>query len=251
MKIVNKWLVGLIILISVGCANVSNDQTNLKQGDELVVLAHGLARSGSAMWKLAQRIEEAGYHVCVIDYSTIGKSLESTLTQTESEIDNCLQNDNRVHFVGHSLGGLVIRSYLETHKELQSTERLGQVVFMGTPNHGSEVADHFDGRLLMDIAGGTSQSLVTGERSLGEVIAQPDYQAGVIAGTNSNGATNRFFDGPNDGLVSVDSTKVANMKDFITIEVGHSIMRYDEVVANQTIHFLNYGVFDHTNAPVQ
>lgn len=49
MKTMNKWLIGLILLVTVGCANISQDQTNLKQGDELVVLAHGLARSGNAM----------------------------------------------------------------------------------------------------------------------------------------------------------------------------------------------------------
>ncbi len=245
MKTLYKcWVVSLVLLL-IACVNIAYDQNNLKQDDELVVLAHGLARSGNAMWKLAGRIEEAGYHVCVIDYSTIGQSLDSMLSETQDEIDQCLNNENRVHFVGHSLGGLVIRSYLEKHQNFVDSKRLGEVVLMGTPNHGSEVADHFDGRLLMDIAGGTSQSLVTGERSLGEIIGAPSYEAGVIAGTNSNGATNRFFDGPNDGLVSVDSSKVANMKDFITIDVGHSIMRYDADVAEQTIHFLQYGQFDH------
>jgi len=241
-----KWLVGgLISLLVLGCASVKNDQTNLEMGDELVVLAHGLARSSFAMRDFALQLEQAGYHVCVMDYSTVGQSVDSVLALTKQQIDSCVDNTNRIHFIGHSLGGLVIRAYLQSEPEIANSTRFGEVVLMGTPNLGSEVADHFKNHMLMQWAGETSQSLMTGENTLGAQLTTPDYRVGIIAGTNTNSATKALFDGPNDGLVSVASAKLANMKDFIELDVSHSRMRSDSEVANQAIHFLKTGRFAH------
>ena len=97
----------------------------------------------------------------------------------------------------------------------------------------------------MNLGGGISRALVTGTRSLGNNLDAVDFTIGIIAGTKPLGLTNDRFNGPNDGLVLVESTKLEGMTDFITIDVGHSQMRYSEEMAKQTVHFLQKGAFDH------
>ncbi|WP_409439940.1 lipase family alpha/beta hydrolase [Psychromonas sp. GE-S-Ul-11] len=238
-------IVLLTLLLVTGCANSEVKYTSYQLDKELVVLAHGLGRSDWAMWRLEQRLEDANYRVCTLDYATIGESIESVLTETSKQIDACLQNANKAHFVGHSLGGLVIRSYLQENKDSLINQNIGEIVLMGTPNTGSEFADYLSDSWLMKIGGEISTALMTGENSLGSNLEEIDVNLGIIAGTKASSLTSEYFIGPNDGLVSVESTKLKSMSDFIEIEVTHTQMRYDLEVAEQTIHFLKQGKFKH------
>ena len=238
-------LVSFSTLLLFGCSGSVTGSARYQSDDQVVVLAHGLGRSDVAMWRFTQRLENTGYLVCTLDYSSIGQSVESVLDSTTKQIDLCISSAPKVHFIGHSLGGLVIRSYLQNHKGFIEGDHLGEVVLIGTPNKGSELADYYSGSWLMEIGGEISQALVTGENSLGNQLEELDINIGVIAGTKTNSLTNDVFNGPNDGLVSVESTKLKNMSDFIAIEVGHSNMRYNEEVAEQTIYFLKNRNFKH------
>ncbi|GAB2699641.1 alpha/beta fold hydrolase [Aliiglaciecola aliphaticivorans] len=249
IKSVTKKFVTTIILVLLfhitGCVHSQVLSSTYEADDELVVVAHGLGRSDWAMWRLAQRLELADYKVCLLNYSTIGESVTTVLADTSKQINACIVNAPKVHFVGHSLGGLVIRAYLQKNKHELENARMGEVVLIGTPNKGSELADHFKDSWVMNVAGGVSQALVTGDNGLGNNLDELDLNIGVIAGTKSLTLTNDQFDGPNDGLVSVESTKLTNMSDFIAIDVSHSQMRYNLEVAEQTIHFLQSGSFKH------
>lgn len=253
MTMIKRFLyaVAFIQLFAIqGCSATNINDRQFQEDDELVVLAHGFARSDAAMWKLAQRLEEANFQVCRLDYSTIGKSVEDLLKQTSAQISACIKDAPKAHFVGHSLGGLVIRAYLQNHQQalkefnLEGT-KLGGVVLIGTPNNGSEVADHFRDSWLMNLGGGVSQALVTGEKSFGHQLAELELNLGVIAGTKSSTLTKELFVGENDGLVSVESTKLKNMTDFIKVHSGHAQLRYSDEVAEQTIYFLKEGKFKH------
>ena len=230
----------------VGCASVEEDTYVYKPDNELVVLVHGLGRSDWSMWKFAQRLKAAGYNVCRLDYSTIGESVSRVLAETTKQINACIAPASKVHFVGHSLGGLVIRAYLQNNKDRLEQYSVGEVVLIGTPNKGSELADHFSDSWVMNkIGGGISRALMTGSNSLGNNLDELDVNLGVIAGTKSSRLTNKQFKGLNDGLVSVESTKLKNMSDFIAIDVNHTQMRYNLEVAEQTMHFLQHGKFKH------
>jgi triacylglycerol esterase/lipase EstA (alpha/beta hydrolase family) len=247
--VMNRKFALVIMLVTLfqvtGCATSKDNANSYKPYDEVVVLAHGLGRSDWAMWKFAQRLEDANYKVCRLDYATIGKSVNAVLSETSKQINSCITHAPNVHFVGHSLGGLVIRSYLKESKLKQEEINIGKVVLIGTPNKGSELADHLKDSWLMDIGGGISRALVTGNDSLGNNLGEVDYDVGIIAGTKSSSLTREKFIGPNDGLVSVESAKLINMSDFIAIDVGHSQMRYNLDVCGQTIHYLQKGTFKH------
>ena len=210
--------------------------------NELVIVAHGLARSDNAMWLMEQRFANEGYEVCLLDYKTIGQNNESLFNDTEQQIDNCL-NGKKTHFVGHSLGGLVIKNYLNNESNRTKIMQLGEVVFAGTPNHGSEVADAMKDHYLMKIGGEVARSLMTGIDTLGDRLGKSDVAVGIIAGSKSIKLTEQYFTTANDGLVSVESTKTANMKDFIVLDVSHAAMRYDKDVAEQILHYLKNGYF--------
>ena len=248
----NKSLTFCLVLLSVlisSCSTPLPEYPKYKATDEVVVLAHGLGRSDFAMWRLNARLKEEGYLVCTLDYSTIGESVDTVLRTTTRQIDECVFKAPKVHFIGHSLGGLVIRSYLQQQSVLAHSQVLGKVVLMGTPNKGSELADYLDESWVMKVGGEISQSLKTGDNTLGQQINELDIDIGVIAGTKSARFTKDVFDGPNDGLVSVESTKLDHMTDFIEIAVGHADMRSSEEVSKQAIHFLQHGVFDHAVSP--
>lgn len=236
-------LILLQLLLITGCKSRANAPILYKPNDELVILAHGLGRSDWAMWHFAQQLKNANYKVCSLNYDSIGESVEDVLAQTSTQINACISNASKIHFLGHSLGGLVIRAYLQSNMTVLNNNTLGNVVLIGTPNKGSELANHLKGSWLMHLGGGISQSLITGSNSLGNKISELTLNLGVIAGTKASPLTQSYFNSENDGLVSVESTKLNNMSDFITLNVSHSAMRSNQQVIQHTIYFLQTGAF--------
>ena len=95
----------------------------------------------------------------------------------------------------------------------------------------------------MDIGEGTIRALVTGNRSLGNSLDDLPLNVCVIARTKPSSLPSDKFSAPNNGLVSVESTKFDGVSDFIEIDVNHTQIRYNKEVAAQTIHFLRKGRF--------
>ena len=107
-----------------------------------VVLLHGLGRTESAMLILENSLAGAGFEVHNIGYPSNDATPDELVAQVSTAINSCCANNDRtVHFVGHSLGGLLIRAYLAQGLP----DNLGRVVLLGTPNHGSELADLEEG----------------------------------------------------------------------------------------------------------
>src|SRR5262249_39286293 len=129
---------------------------------------------------------------------------DSTLPAIVSEAGS--NRVGKIHFVTHSLGGILLRQYLADH----SVENLGRVVMLGPPNHGSEVVDHLDhlapGRWVLGPAG---RELGTGPEDPPNQLGPVAFDCGVIAGDRShNFLFSLWLPGPDDGKVSVESTKV-------------------------------------------
>lgn len=209
---------------------------------EQVVLLHGLGRSRSAMWWLAGKLEDAGFQVSRIGYSSLTRSPDEIIAEISAKITACCAgNPKPVHFVGHSLGGLLIRAFLQDNQ----VEHLGRVVLLGTPNQGTELVDLYREHALFSLLGPTTAALGTHEQSLPKRLESPDYPVGVIAAVAAPERDNADIPGPDDGLVSVASTRLQGMSDFIEVSSGHSMMRYNTDVVRQTIAFLRSGQFVH------
>lgn len=234
----------LLSLFLLACTSMPSTSKSFKPllSPELVILLHGLGRSDSAMWLLEDRLEDAGYSVFTLDYDSFQQSPQQVLDSVFSSIEECCKEvEGTIHFVGHSLGGLIIRAYLDQ----QDVKKLGNVVLIGTPNNGTPLVDMYRDQWWMQFAGEMALALGTDNESFPKSLTKPDYPFGVIAGATESGFNDDVFVGAHDGLVPVESTKLEGMSDFIQIEVGHSAMRYDGNVAFQTIHYLRYGYFKH------
>ena len=230
------WLLGFLVVTIWGCS-----LPNKNDAAEQVILLHGLGRGGNAMFLLQKRIREAGYEAHSIEYASLQEQPDIILEKIGKQIERYCRNDGRpVHFVGHSLGGLIVRAYLDQRPLIN----LGRVVLLGTPSQGSELVDIYDDSWLFKILGPTARLLGTDEDSFPNQIGPPYYPLGIIAGTSSfNPLTDDRLPGADDGVASVKSTKIDGMTDFLLVDTSHSMMRYNETVANETIYFLKKGRF--------
>ena len=219
-----------------------------RQDGDGIVLLHGIARRASSLATLERALRADGYATLNLDYPARSRCIADIVASLHAPIarfaDAC---GGRLHFVTHSMGGLVARAYIACHRP----ERLGHVVMLAPPNEGSEIADLLrNNALYRGFFGPAGAELVTAKPdALCKVLGEVDYPLGVIAGDRSlDPLAWLLLPGANDGRVSVERTRVAGMADHITIHGTHTlIMRNREAIA-QTRHFLKHGRFDRAEA---
>ena len=224
------------------CANFSSEE-NCKKSQpnsnlaDMIVSVHGFGRNESAMKKLSDHFACEGFVSKVVGYKTFSQELNEIEDEFFSKINKLNLNKYRkVHFVGHSFGGLLIRSYLKEHK----LKNLGKVVNIGSPSKGTPVVDHIKDRWWFNCLIPAAVSMSSQGSKFLDKIKNPDYPLGIIAGIKDVGG---MLDGKNDGIVPLKSTKVEGMTDFIEIKSGHGMLRYNEDVAKQSVTFIRYGKF--------
>jgi triacylglycerol lipase len=234
------WALALTLLATLACAQPDDGAT----GSDSVVLLHGLGRSAAAMGPLAKQLRAAGFAIHNLDYPSTDHTPDELVAWLDEALTRCCQQTpGALHFVTHSLGGILVRAQLEAKRPAQ----LGRVVLIAPPNHGSEIVDGLVGNALFEAAlGPTGSDLGTGPDSFPNRIGPPDYEVGVIAGSQSiNPVGAVLLPDENDGTVSVESTRLEGATDFILVEANHTFIMQEEEVAEQVIHFLREGRFDH------
>jgi pimeloyl-ACP methyl ester carboxylesterase len=190
---------------------------------------------------MSQVLADAGYDVVNHDYPSTRHGIEQL---TERALDDALGQlpvEASVHFVTHSMGGILLRHYL-AHR---SIPHLGRVVMLGPPNQGSQVVDRLSGwpgfRLINGPAG---MQLGTTDHGIARRLPAADFELGVIAGTRSvNPLLSMLLPGPNDGKVTVASTRLTGMKDHLEVAATHPMMMNHPQVIRQTLYFLRHGRF--------
>ena len=208
---------------------------------ESVILLHGLLRSDRSMHKLENALRKHGYSVQNIGYGSTRKNIELLATEAIGPALEKCPAGHRVHFVTHSMGGILVRQYLRHH----DIDNLGRVVMLGPPNKGSEVVDKMrDFHGFYFIHGDAGLELGTGATSVPNKLGQANFDLGIIAGTRSvDFIMSRMIPGINDGRVSVENTKLEGMRDHLEMEVTHTFMMRNRKVIDQVIHYLETGKF--------
>ncbi|CAN7359668.1 alpha/beta fold hydrolase [Bradyrhizobium sp. LjRoot220] len=208
-----------------------------------VVLLHGISRTHRSFRKMQAAIEAAGFATLNAGYASRHHALEALAEGIHPAIAQfTADTQGQIHFVGHSMGGLLARIYIAQHRP----QHLGRVVMLGTPNGGSELADRLKNVTLYRAwFGPAGQQLVT-ERDAATCALFPavDYPVGIIAGNRSVDPTSSLFlPKPHDGRVSVENTKLDGMADHIVIGTSHPLLPTNKLAIGQTIAFLSDGGF--------
>lgn len=208
-----------------------------------VILLHGMGRTGISMRAIAVAMRRAGIPTLSPWYG-LRRSMPEIITWLQPRIaDFVTANPGPIHIVTHSLGGLVARAYITAHRPAS----LGRVVMLAPPNAGSEIADLvFSLGLDNLIFGPVGPHLRTSRPATHETqLGRVDFDLGIIAGNRPLDPiiAPLFFAVPNDGKVSVESTRIAGMADHIVLPVQHSFMVQDAAVIAQIHAYLATGTF--------
>ena len=207
------------------------------------MLLHGIARTSRSLNRIESALQGSGFATLNLDYQSRNKSLDVLAADVHPEIVRFAGSiDGPVHFVAHSMGGLLTRFYLAKHRPA----RLGRVVMLGTPNGGSEVADLLQ-RLAIYRAffGPAGLQLSTAQDPTLRSLPPVDYALGIVAGCRSINPISSMFilPRPNDGKVSVHHTRLEGMAAHIVVGASHpGLVRHPRAI-EQTITFLQEGRF--------
>jgi alpha-beta hydrolase superfamily lysophospholipase len=213
------------------------------RSDRVVVLVHGLGRSRASMSKLAAALEAQGIAVLDMGYPSTRRSLQEHAAQLEGLLDHLAADGARqVDFVTHSLGGIVVRSALGRAGAWREQLQIGRLAMLAPPSQGSSFAqalkDFVPFRMVM---GEVGPQLARDEAG---AVPAPDCRFGVVAAQRGDGGGwNPLLQGADDGVVTVEETKLEGMEDFLLVHGTHTfVMDKPEVVA-AVLQYLETGDF--------
>lgn len=211
---------------------------------EEVILLHGLCRTSHSMNEMARALTDAGFKVRNVSYPSrsapISKLADDAIGKAVAECNT--DGATQIDFVTHSLGGILVRSYLARH----TIPNLGRVVMLAPPNQGSEVVDKLGGWPIFKwINGVAGNELGTDSNSVPNQLGPATFPVGIIAGDRSiNWINSLLIPGRDDGKVSVQRVKLSGMSDFIVLHTAHPFIMRNRTVIHQTIEFLKTGKFE-------
>ncbi len=219
-----------------------SEAADIQKKNEYVIFLHGIGRSRRSMRFIEKYIADRGYRTYNLNYPSTKKTIqEIAFKYIPSVIEKCKGAD-KIHFVVHSMGGIIMRHYLQDH----SLPKGSRIVMLATPNHGSEITDFFRNFFLYKwIYGPAGKQLGTEPESLPNILKPvSDIDIGVITGNTSWDPLSHLIPGQSDGKVSVESAKLKEMKDFLVVPFGHTFIMNHSIVMKQTLYFLEHGKFE-------
>ncbi|MCH8551430.1 MAG: alpha/beta fold hydrolase [Natronospirillum sp.] len=211
-------------------------------GDEVVILLHGLGRTSLSMEDMALALRNEGFSTCNQGYPSRDETIQNLSSYVASAVQHAREEGKTtIHFVTHSMGGIILRYYLGHSSHAEE----GRVVMLAPPNQGSEIVDALDDIPgFEEFMGPAVLQLSTDPDSVPNQLPPIELPVGVIAGDRSS---DPWFDGifeqESDGKVTVESTRMTTMTDHRVMPVGHTFMMHSRDVHAEVIHFLQNGAF--------
>jgi pimeloyl-ACP methyl ester carboxylesterase len=212
---------------------------------ECVIVLHGLGRTAFSMDPIEEALRAAGYCVWNRGYPSRAADIEWLAATTISDgLAFCeSQQASRIHFVTHSLGGILVRQFLQDDR----IEGLGRIVMLSPPNQGSVIADLLQEHAVFRLATGPAgQQLGTGSNSIPQQLEPIPGEIGIITGSSSlDPWFSPLIPGADDGKVAVEHARLDEMRDFLVVSNSHTFIMRDETVIAQVLTFLREGRFRH------
>ncbi|WP_027963627.1 alpha/beta fold hydrolase [Halalkalibacillus halophilus] len=209
------------------------------------ILVHGFLRNDKDMLPLAAYMQELGYKSYTPDLPLTFREFDLTVSILDEIVNGVVNSemepDEKVHLVGHSTGGLVIRKLLS---ETNHIEKIGRAVLLGTPNRGSQLADFANRVKGYTTVFKTVRSLSREYLENIEFRDDTGVEIGAIAGNVSNRPLGRIIKGENDGIVEVESVFYEGLKDFKVLPFSHTELHYKAKTAVYIDRFLRSGKFN-------
>lgn len=210
---------------------------------EGVILLHGLCRTKASMGKMERMLSAEGFRVANIAYPSRLANVQELADEAIPRAlnDPALRGCRKIHFVTHSMGGILVRSYFNRN----TSNRLGRVVMLGAPNQGSEVIDEIGAWwLTKKINGPAAADLAASSDSYCNRLGRVNFETGLIAGDRSiNWINSMMIPGPDDGKVSVNRTKVCGASHHLILHSSHPYLMKNDRAIEQTVRFLRMGSF--------
>ncbi len=217
---------------------------------KVVILLHGLMRSYNSMQPMAEHLEQQGYQCVLFRYASSRKNVASHAEFLHHVIGGLGEGVTEINFVGHSLGNIVVRHYVDDCQRKAAREvdpRIKRMVMLGPPNQGSRMARLLRGSVTFKlVAGASGLQLSRGWKELESKLATPPFEFGIIAGGQSGEGwtfNNYLLPGKDDFTVSVAETKLVGARDFHVEDLIHSTMMKQQSVFNKTTRFFKNGYF--------
>lgn len=191
---------------------------------------------------LEARLSNAGFRIVSFGYPSTSESMEDLVDRLGDSLAQCCEAEQAtIHFVTHSMGGVLVRSYLAQQPEAHE----GRVVMLSPPNQGSEVIDAFaDSPMLRALLGPAGSKLGTDSTAIPSQLGPVRFSLGIIAGDRSlNPLYSWLIPGPDDGKVGVDRARVEGAADFMVVPATHTFIMNRKDVADEVVYFLEHGRF--------
>jgi triacylglycerol lipase len=204
---------------------------------ETVVLLHGVWRSAWSMRPLERALRGAGYNVINETYPSVRRDILENSERLARRLQTV--RAGRIHFVTHSMGGLVVRQMLANHP----LPNLGRVVMIAPPSRGARLADrYFRVPFFRWVMGRGAMQLCTGEDALAAQLPPPPCDFAIFAGMRGHPrGWHPLIPGDDDGTVGVTEAYLPGASAFVTVVASHTFIMNNPRVIRGTIEFLETG----------
>ncbi|MDR2762917.1 MAG: hypothetical protein LBB88_09970 [Planctomycetaceae bacterium] len=243
---------------------ICNENKLQSMSGNVLIVVHGFGSSGHRTRKLAEwfRGKNIYDHVINFTYPSTSQPILEHAKMLNSVVSSLSGEVRRIDFVAHSLGCIVVRRYLSgvldekwvaasdpvaARNKFTPDSRVGRFVMLGPPNHGSELAVKLIGnnRVVRSFMGVTGDELGVKWAETNKKLGVPKCEFAIIAGGCGNEkGFSRLIKGDDDGVVSVEGTKLAGASEWVLFYMDHDDLLQTEVIFEYSLEFLKKGTFN-------
>lgn len=202
---------------------------------ETIVLLQGMGRGRASLWMLDTRLRQAGYSVVTFPYMAHSHAIDDLAGQLCALLKAQIHG-GRYHLIAHSLGNVILRAAFRT----DLPEGLGRIVMLAPPNQSADLVRALsDNRIYQWFTGESGQELASSE--FYRDLPVPSVEFGIIAG---NRGQSFMLKEPNDGVISLEQTKLEGMTDWVVVDQSHNFIMNSKIVADLCASFIETGHFN-------